>query len=88
MIHNLAPPLYARLDSGMAAIIPDGMSFIEAAAVMESFVTGWEALANLGQVVKGETVLVHAAAGNERNPRGSVPRIRHEAEDRPARSAT
>jgi len=31
---------YARLDSEMAAIIPDGMSFIEAAAVMESFVTG------------------------------------------------
>ncbi|NSZ66369.1 NAD(P)H-quinone oxidoreductase (plasmid) [Agrobacterium tumefaciens] len=54
---------YARLDSGMAAIIPDGMSFIEAAAVMESFVTGWEALANLGKVAKGETVLVHAAAG-------------------------
>ncbi len=54
---------YARLDSGMTAIIPDGMSFIEAAAVMESFVTGWEALAHLGQVAKGETVLVHAAAG-------------------------
>ena len=54
---------YARLDSEMAAIIPDGMSFIEAAAVMESFVTGWEALAHLGQVAKGETALVHAAAG-------------------------
>jgi NADPH2:quinone reductase len=54
---------YARLDSEMAAIIPDGMSFIEAAAVMESFVTGWEALAHLGQAAKGETVLVHAAAG-------------------------
>ncbi|OCI98378.1 quinone oxidoreductase [Agrobacterium sp. 13-626] len=54
---------YARLDSGMAAIIPDGMSFIEAAAVMESFVTGWEALAHLGQLAEGETVLVHAAAG-------------------------
>jgi len=54
---------YARLDSGMVAIIPDGMSFIEAAAVMESFVTGWEALAHLGQLAKGETVLVHAAAG-------------------------
>lgn len=54
---------YARLDSGTAAIIPDGMSFIEAAAVMESFITGWEALAHLGQVAKGETVLVHAAAG-------------------------
>ncbi|WP_313558638.1 NAD(P)H-quinone oxidoreductase [Agrobacterium cavarae] len=54
---------YARLDSGMAAAIPAGLSFIEAAAVMESFVTGWEALAHLGHVAKGETVLVHAAAG-------------------------
>ncbi|MCM2449712.1 NAD(P)H-quinone oxidoreductase [Agrobacterium vitis] len=54
---------YARLDSGMAAAIPTGMCFIEAAAVMESFVTGWEALAHLGQVAKSETVLVHAAAG-------------------------
>ncbi|KGE00258.1 NAD(P)H-quinone oxidoreductase [Rhizobium sp. YS-1r] len=54
---------YARVDSGMAVAIPAGLSFMEAAAVMESFITGWEALAHLGQVAKGETVLVHAAAG-------------------------
>ncbi|MGA1804965.1 NAD(P)H-quinone oxidoreductase [Rhizobium sp. HT1-10] len=54
---------FARLDSGMAAAIPTGLSFIEAAAVMESFVTGWEALAHLGEVAKGETVLIQAAAG-------------------------
>jgi len=54
---------YARLDSGMATVIPAGMSFIDAAAVMESFVTAWEALSNLGKAAKGETVLVHAAAG-------------------------
>ncbi|WP_313665596.1 NAD(P)H-quinone oxidoreductase [Shinella sp.] len=54
---------YARVDSEMAAVIPAGLSFMEAAAVMESFVTGWEALAHLGHVAKGETVLVHAAAG-------------------------
>ncbi|NRP90485.1 Phthiocerol synthesis polyketide synthase type I PpsC [Ensifer adhaerens] len=54
---------YARLDNGMAVAIPAGLSFIEAAAVMESFVTGWEALAHLGHVAKGETALVHAAAG-------------------------
>ncbi|WP_246802827.1 zinc-binding dehydrogenase [Ensifer sp. ENS02] len=54
---------YARLDSGMAAAIPTGMSFFEAAAVMESFVTGWEALAHLGQIAKSEIVLIHAAAG-------------------------
>lgn len=54
---------YARLDSGMATVIPSGMSFTDAAAVMESFVTAWEALANLGGIAKGELVLVHAAAG-------------------------
>lgn len=54
---------YARLDSGMATAIPSGMSFTDAAAVMESFVTAWEALANLGRIAKHEIVLVHAAAG-------------------------
>jgi NADPH2:quinone reductase len=54
---------YARLDSGMATVIPHDMSFTEAAAVMESFVTAWEAVANLGRVAAGEIVLVHAAAG-------------------------
>lgn len=54
---------YARLDSGMAAAMPEGMSFVEAAAVMESFVTGWEALMHLGQLTGDETVLIHAAAG-------------------------
>jgi NADPH2:quinone reductase len=54
---------YARLDNGLAAAIPAGMSFTAAAAVMESFVTAWEALSNLGRVAQGETVLVHAAAG-------------------------
>ncbi|SFB60272.1 NADPH2:quinone reductase [Rhizobium sp. NFR07] len=54
---------YARLDSGMAVAIPAGLSFMEAASVMESFVTGWEALTHLGQIAKSETVLIHAAAG-------------------------
>lgn len=54
---------YARLDSGMATAIPVGMSFTDAAAVMESFVTAWEALAHLGRVAEGEIVLIHAAAG-------------------------
>ncbi|KAA0693298.1 quinone oxidoreductase [Neorhizobium sp. P12A] len=30
---------------------------------MESFVTAWEALSNLGRIAEGETILVHAAAG-------------------------
>jgi NADPH2:quinone reductase len=51
------------LDSGMAAKIPDGLSFTQAAAIMESFVTGWEAVGHLGRVHTAETVLIHAAAG-------------------------
>jgi NADPH:quinone reductase len=54
---------YARVDRGMAVRIPDGLDYVEAAAVMESFVTAWEAVAHLGAAGKGCTVLVHAAAG-------------------------
>lgn len=39
------------------------MSYVEAAAVMESFVTAYEALCHLGQIRPEESVLVHAAAG-------------------------
>lgn len=54
---------YARVDRDMAVHIPDPLTFIEAAAVMESFVTAWEAVVNLGGTEKGMAVLVHAAAG-------------------------
>jgi NADPH2:quinone reductase len=54
---------YARVDRGMAVRIPDGLDYVEAAAVMESFVTAWEAVVHLGAAGKGCTVLVHAAAG-------------------------
>ena len=54
---------YARVDRAMAVRIPDGLTFVEGAAVMESFVTAWEALVHLGEVKFGNTVLIHAAAG-------------------------
>lgn len=53
----------ARADSGLSVHIPGAMSYVEAAAVMESFVTADEALCHLGKMRPGETVLVHAAAG-------------------------
>ncbi len=53
----------ARADSGLSVHIPAGMSYVEAAAVMESFVTAYEALCHLGQIRPQEIVLVHAAAG-------------------------
>lgn len=54
---------YARVDRAMAVGIPDGLGFVEAAAVMESFVTAWEALVHLGEIAPGNSVLIHAAAG-------------------------
>lgn len=47
----------------MAIPIPDGMSFEEAAAIPEAFLTAQEGLFGLGGLEAGQTVLVHAAAG-------------------------
>lgn len=53
----------ARVDHGMAVKVPKGLPMIQAAGVMEAFVTGWEAVAHLAEVRPGQHVLVHAAAG-------------------------
>jgi NADPH:quinone reductase-like Zn-dependent oxidoreductase len=42
--------------------VPPGMSWTEAAAVPEAFLTAWHNLVDLGGVTSGETVLVHAGA--------------------------
>jgi NADPH2:quinone reductase len=54
---------YARVDRYMAVPVPEGFGFVEAAAIMESFVTAWEALVHLGEIAPGNSVLIHAAAG-------------------------
>ncbi|NVN10201.1 NAD(P)H-quinone oxidoreductase [Nguyenibacter vanlangensis] len=54
---------FARVDQGMAARVPDGVSLVDAGAIMESFVTAWEAASHLAALAPGESVLVHAAAG-------------------------
>ncbi len=54
---------YARVDHRMAMHIPDRLSFPEAAAVPEVFVTAHEALLHLGELAPGGWALVHAAAG-------------------------
>lgn len=54
---------FARVDRGLAVRIPPALDFTGAAAVMESFVTAWEAAVHLGGTGAGTTVLVHAAAG-------------------------
>lgn len=48
---------------GMAMPIPDGLSFVEAAAIPEAFLTAVAALFERGRLAPREVVLVHAAAG-------------------------
>ncbi|MEU0132359.1 SDR family NAD(P)-dependent oxidoreductase, partial [Streptomyces sp. NPDC006289] len=50
-------------DRRMIARIPDGWSFEQAASVPVVFLTAYYALVDLAKVAKGESVLVHAAAG-------------------------
>lgn len=47
----------------LAVVIPEGMSFIEAAAIPEAFLTAREALFTLGALEADQRVLIHAAAG-------------------------
>lgn len=53
----------ARIDWRMAMPIPDGIDYVQAAAITEVFVTAHEALIHLGKLQPGETVLIHAGAG-------------------------
>lgn len=53
---------YAVLPAGMAMRIPDNLSFEEAAAIPEVFLTAYQALCWLGQLQRNEHVLVHAGA--------------------------
>jgi len=43
--------------------LPDGVSFVDAAASMVPFATAWEALVSTAKIRVGETVLINAAAG-------------------------
>jgi NADPH2:quinone reductase len=54
---------YAHVNSAMAMAVPDRLSFAEAAAIPEVFVTAHEALIHLGKLTLGGRGLIHAAAG-------------------------
>ena len=43
--------------------IPKGMSFTEAAAIPAQFGTAWAVVHNFARIQKGESILIHAAAG-------------------------
>lgn len=55
---------YCLLDQGMANPIPACFSFEEAAATAESCLTANETLFTLGQLQRGQAVLIHAAASS------------------------
>lgn len=52
---------YCTLHEDMAMPIPDNLSFTEAAAIPETFLTAFQALHWLGKLQQDETVLIHAA---------------------------
>ena len=51
---------YLVADAGTLARVPDRLSWTEAAAVPEAFMTAYDALVTQAQVQRGETVLIHA----------------------------
>lgn len=51
---------YCTLHEDMAMAIPDNLSFTEAAATPETFLTAFQSLDWLGQLQERETVLIHA----------------------------
>ncbi|WP_460904948.1 NAD(P)H-quinone oxidoreductase [Paraburkholderia jirisanensis] len=53
----------ARIDWRMAMPIPAALDYVHAAAIPEVFVTAHEALLYLGGLQRGDSVLIHAAAG-------------------------
>lgn len=49
------------LHSRLVARIPDGIDFVQAAAIPEAFVTAYDAMISQAGLAAGDTVLVHAA---------------------------
>lgn len=52
----------ARVPAALAMRIPERLSFEEAAAIPEAFLTAWLNLVTLGALDRGQAVVVHAAA--------------------------
>ncbi|KAI0532014.1 putative polyketide synthase [Xylaria digitata] len=52
-----------RCSEKLAAIIPEGISFTEAGALVTNFVTAYHSLVTLGRLSPGESVLIHSGAG-------------------------
>lgn len=53
---------YVVMPEGQAMSMPEGLSFIEAAALPETLCTNWSALYDQGRLLAGETLLIHGGA--------------------------
>lgn len=51
---------YVVVHQDEAMAVPSGMSFTQAAAIPEAFLTAWDALVTRGRLQAGERVLIHA----------------------------
>ena len=54
---------YCLASASLCLPIPQNLSFIQAAALPETFFTVWSNLFNRAQLVAGETVLIHGGSG-------------------------
>ena len=52
-----------RASQHRVAKIPDSLGFTEAASIPVAFFTAYYALADIGRLREGESILIHAAAG-------------------------
>lgn len=52
---------YVAMHAGHAMRIPDSMSFVESAAIPETFLTAYQSMFWLGELKPLETILIHAA---------------------------
>ena len=52
---------YATMPANRAIVLPDSMSLIEGAAISEVFLTAYQTMFWLGNIKRGETILIHAA---------------------------
>lgn len=51
---------FLLIDQSLLAKIPNSLSFTEAAAIPEAFITARDAIFTLGDLISGETLLIHA----------------------------
>ena len=51
---------YLSIDRSLVTRIPENLTFTEAAAVPEAFITAHDAVFTLGGLTRGETLLIHA----------------------------